>query len=68
MSSQELARAIDHLDDYLDKQNNALSPRVAKILNDMAEIERQLWKKGDRVQHLMHIEDLIGKAKAALGT
>lgn len=67
MTSQVLSKAIDKLDDYLDKQNNALSPRVGSILNDLSFIERTLWKKGASVQHLMHIEDLIAKAKVACG-
>lgn len=67
MTSQVLSKAIDKLDDYLDQQNNALSPRVGKILNDLSHIERQLWKRGDAVQHLMHVEDLIAKARVAVG-
>lgn len=67
MTSQVLSKAIDKLDDYLDAQNNALSPRVGKILNDLSHIERQLWKRGDGVQHLMHVEDLIAKARVAVG-
>ena len=67
MTSNVLGKAIKQIDDYLDKQNNALSPRVASILNDMTEIERMLWKKGDNVQHLMNLEDLIKKARTVVG-
>lgn len=67
MTSQVLSTAITKLDDYLADQNNALSPRVGKILNDLSHIERQLWKKGDSVQHLMNLEDLISKARAVVG-
>jgi hypothetical protein len=67
MTSQVLSQAINKLDAALVAQNSALSERVGTILNDIAHIERQLWKKGDSVQHLMALQDLIAKARTLVG-
>lgn len=66
MTSQVLGHAIDKIDQLLDGRQG-LSARVARILNDLNTIERLLVKKGDSVQHLMHLEDLIIKAKTVIG-
>lgn len=66
MTSQVLGHAIDKIDQLLDSRQG-LSARVARILNDLNTIERLLVKKGDSVQHLMHLEDLITKAKTVIG-
>jgi hypothetical protein len=67
MTSQVLDRAIDKLDAVLAVPNSTISQRVSRVLNDIAAIERVMWKKGDSTQHLMHVEDLISKARIAVG-